>query len=139
MKTLQELINLIGRTDGKNDLKVIEQWFIINDKESDGINLMNTLAKSKVEKLECIVDRTSLYQGLAQGLCENYGTEIGGQLHDIMLLFLLGYDIENEYPHHFDWLKFTIPKLKQTVPFCVPFRVWMEGKGIEFGEKINAK
>lgn len=139
MKTLQELINLIGRTDGKNDLKVIEQWFIINDKESDGIDLISTLSKSKVDKLDCIINRASFYQGVAEGLCKNYGTEIGGRLYDITLLFLLGHDIENEYPHHFDWLRFTVPQLKQTAPFCMPFRVWMKSKGIEFGEEINAK
>lgn len=50
MKSLKELVNMQTLT-GESDFEIIYDWFIENDKELEGITLMEKLARGKAEKL----------------------------------------------------------------------------------------
>ena len=50
MTTLKELISTQKYT-GLSDIDIIKAWFIDNNMESEGINLMAELSKSKFDKV----------------------------------------------------------------------------------------
>lgn len=138
MITLKELV-LMQPITGKEDIEMITDWFIENDKESEGISLMNILAKAKCDKVENrlakVMGDMTMYGG-ADVLYKTFGNEVGGRLNHIITLFILGYDIEKDYPSYFEWLKETIPTLKQPKIFWREFAEWLESKGIYFkGDK----
>lgn len=134
MVTLKELVEMQKFT-GKTDTEIIIDYMVLNDLESEGINLMNILAKAKCDKLSNELGRVkgslSLYGG-ADILYKKYGNKIGGRLNTIIILFILGYDIEKDYAGHFEWLKETIPTLKVPKIFWRDFYDWLSSKGIYF-------
>lgn len=134
MITLKELVNMQSFT-GETDTEIIIKYFVKNDLESEGINLMNILAKAKCDKLSNELGKVkgdlSLYGG-ADILYKKFGNKIGGRLNTIIILFILGYDIEKDYAGHFEWLKETIPTLKAPKIFWGEFYRWLESKGIYF-------
>ena len=134
MKTLKELVAMQTFT-GKSDLDIIQDWFVENEMESEGIDLMNRLAKIKIDKqsfeLGKLKGSLSMYGG-TDVLYKEFGNKIGGKLDKIIILFILGYDIEKEYVGHFEWLKETIPTLKCPKIFWREFYDWLASKGIYF-------
>ena len=134
MVTLKELVQM-QQFDNKEDIEIIRDWFIQNEMESEGINLMNILAKSKSDKLSDELGKLkgnlSMYGG-ADILYKYFGNKIGGKLNHIIILFILGYDIEKDYADYFKWLKETIPTLKCPKIFWREFAEWLNSKGIYF-------
>ena len=134
MVTLKELVEM-QRFTGKTDTEIIIEYMVVNDLESEGINLMNILAKNKCDKLSDELGRVkgglTLYGG-ADILYKKFGNKVGGKLNHIIILFILGYDIEKEYPTHFEWLKETIPTLKCPKVFWRDFYNWLTDKEIYF-------
>ena len=45
MKSLKELVEF-QNISNKSDMEIITDWFVLNEKESEGINLMNVLVES---------------------------------------------------------------------------------------------
>ena len=134
MKTLKELV-LMQNLNNKTDIEIIKDWFVENERESEGIDLMNILAKSKSDRLSnelCTLKGKIAMYGGADILYKNFGVKIGGRLNTIITLFILGYDIEKEYTDHFEWLKSTIPTLKCPKIFWRDFYEWLESKEIYF-------
>ena len=134
MKSLRELVNMQTLT-GESDFEIIYDWFIENDKELEGITLMEKLARGKAEKLGNELGRIkghlSMYNG-TYNLYEEFGPEIGGKLDHIIVLHILGFDIEKDYPQYWEWLKETIPTLKCPLIFWRDFNDWLGSKGIYF-------
>ncbi len=134
MITLKELVNMQPLTQ-KTDFEIITDYFIQNDLESKGIDLMNILAKAKCDKLSNELGKVkgnlSMYGG-ADVLYKHFGNKIGGKLNHIITLFILGYDIEKDYPTCFEWLKETIPTLKCPKIFWKEFYEWLASKEIYF-------
>ena len=142
MITLKELVNM-QQLNNKEDIEIILDWFIENEMESEGINLMNILAKSKCDRLSDELGKLkgnlSMYGG-ADILYKTFGNEIGGRLNTIITLFIIGYDIEQCYPGHFEWLTETIPTLKCPKIFWRDFYDWLISKEIYFkGDTKNEK
>lgn len=139
MITLKELVDIQPLTD-KKDIEIITDWFIENEMESKGIDLMNILAKSKMDKqsleLRKIKGDLSMYAG-SSILCKKFGNEVGGKLDHIIHLFIAGFDIENDYPKQFEWLCETIPTLKCPTIFWRDFYDWLKSKQIYFSEDKN--
>jgi hypothetical protein len=134
MITLKELVEM-QRFNQKTDTEIIIDYYVLNDLESEGINLMNILAKEKCDKLSDELNKVkgslSMYAG-SSILYGKFGKETGGRLDHIIILFILGYDIEKDYPTHFQWLKETIPTLKCPKVFWREFYEWLISKGIYF-------
>lgn len=138
MITLKELVAMQSLNQ-KTDIEIIVDYFTINELESEGINLMNVLAKSKCDRLSSELGKLkgnlSMYGG-ADILYKEFGLKVGGRLNTIIMLFILGFDIENVYKGHFEWLKETIPTLKCPKIFWKDFYDWLVSKEIYFkGEK----
>lgn len=101
---------------GESDFEIIYNWFIENDKELEGITLMEKLARGKAEKLGNELGRIKGHLSMY-----NVGPEIGGKLNHIIILHILGFDIEKDYPQYWEWLKETIPTLKCPLIFWRDF------------------
>lgn len=65
-------------------------------------------------------------------LFKEYKPEIASKLNHIIVLYILGLDIEQYYPQHIEWLKETIPTLKCPTVFWRDFYEWLKSKGIYF-------
>lgn len=134
MITLKELVAMQSFNQ-KTDIEIIVDYFTINELESEGINLMNVLAKSKCDRLSNELSKLkgnlSMYGG-ADILYKEFGIKVGGRLNTIIMLFILGFDIENVYKGHFEWLKETIPTLKCPKIFWKDFYDWLVSKEIYF-------
>lgn len=134
MITLKELVAM-QQFNQKTDTEIIVDYFVENELESEGINLMNILAKSKCDRLSNELGKLkgnlSMYGG-ADILFKEYGNKIGGRLNTIIILFIIGYDIEKDYVGHFEWLKETIPTLKCPKIFWKDFYDWLVSKEIYF-------
>lgn len=134
MKSLRELVNMQTLT-GEADFEIIYDWFIENDKELEGITLMEKLATNKANRLANEIDRIkgnmSMYAG-TDILFKEYKPEIASKLNHIIILYILGLDIEQYYPQHIEWLKETIPTLECPTVFWRDFYEWLKSKGIYF-------
>lgn len=138
MKSLRELIAYQGLS-GKTDIEIIYDWFIENNMEIDGLTLITQLAKTKANKLDNELNKIradmSMYAG-ADILYKTYKNDIASKLNLIIIRFILGFDIEKDYPQDMEWLKENIPNLKLPPIFWKKFLEWLESKGIYFkGEK----
>lgn len=134
MKSLRELVNMQTLT-GETDLEIIYDWFTENNMEIEGITLMEKLATNKANRLANEIDRIrgnmSMYAG-TDILFKEYKPEIASKLNHIIVLYILGLDIEQYYPQHIEWLKETIPTLECPTVFWRDFDEWLKSKGIYF-------
>lgn len=136
MKSLKELVSIQDMM-GMSDIEVIYNWFVENEKELDGITLMEKLSRIKAEKLSNELGRIkgnlSMYSGTST-LYKAFGNKIGSRLNHIIILYILGFDIKKDYPQYFEWLKETIPTLKCPAVFWRDFDDWLGSEGIYFKE-----
>ena len=134
MKSLKELI-AYQTLSGKQDIEIIFDWFTENNMEIEGISLMEKLAINKAVKLSNEIDRIkgnmSTYGG-TDILFKYYKPDIASTLNHIIILYILGFDIEQNYPEYIEWLKETIPTLKCPSVFWRDFYEWLKSKGIYF-------
>ena len=105
MKSLKELI-AYQNLSGKQDIEIIYDWFAENNMEIEGISLMEKLATNKANRLANEIDRItgnmSMYAG-TDILFREYKPEIASKLNHIIVLYILGFDIEKYYPQHIEW------------------------------------
>ena len=138
MKSLKELVSY-QNLSGKQDIEIIFDWFAENNMEIEGISLMEKLATNKANRLANEIDRIKSNMSMYAGtdiLFREYKSEIASKLSHIIVLYILGLDIEQYYPQHIEWLKETIPTLKCPSVFWRDFYEWLKSKGIYFkGEK----
>ena len=134
MKSLKELV-AYQNLSGKQDIEIIFDWFAENNMEIEGISLMEKLATNKANRLANEIDRIKSNMSMYAGtdiLFREYKSEIASKLNHIIVLYILGLDIEQYYPQHIKWLKETIPTLKCPSIFWRDFYEWLKSKGIYF-------
>lgn len=134
MKSLKELV-AYQNLSGKKDIEIICNWFTENNMEIEGISLMEKLATNKANRLTNEIDRIKSNMSMYAGtdiLFREYKSEIASKLNHIIVLYILGLDIEQYYPQHIKWLKETIPTLKCPSVFWRDFYEWLKSKGIYF-------
>ena len=134
MKSLKELV-AYQNLSGKQDIEIIFDWFAENNMEIEGISLMEKLATNKANRLANEIDRIKSNMSMYAGtdiLFREYKSEIASKLNHIIVLYILGLDIEQYYPQHIKWLKETIPTLKYPSIFWRDFYEWLKSKGIYF-------
>ena len=134
MKSLKELV-AYQNLSGKQDIEIIFDWFTENNMEIEGISLMEKLATNKANRLANEIDRIKSNMSMYAGtdiLFREYKSEIASKLNHIIVLYILGLDIEQYYPQYIKWLKETIPTLKCPSIFWRDFSDWLGSRGIYF-------
>ena len=140
MVTLKELVDLAPLT-GNSDIEIIKSFFIQNDLEEKGMDLIHELTKSKIAKLnrkqyiakEWIPYLTSDY------LYENYDLETATWQHKLELNYLVngGKGLDKNF---LEWAKENVPHIEQPECYFFPFVDWLEERGIKFKKrKVQGK
>lgn len=137
--TLKELMFHFG---SRSDEDVVIDWIFENGVEENIIQFINKIHKKKYQELEDkyveLYNNIYMYSG-STSVIERYGRKIGSHLDRLTYLFILGKDIENELPEEFEWLKQTIPTLKEPRLFWNPFYEWLKSKNINFMKREGRK
>ena len=140
MTTLAELISTQKYT-GLSDIEIIKAWFIDNDKESEGINLIAELSKFKFDKVDRQLKNAQTWIPIVPDTYESnksmkkkVSKEEGNYLNKITQSFLLGLDLNDDL---LNWAKTNIPNIKTPSVIFTPMVKWLKGKyKIEFADKV---
>ena len=137
--TIKELVNEQKFND-MTDIQLIERFFILNNLELEGIDLINQLTKSKVEKMrhtQAIMKSWASYIP-SKYLYETYDLDTADKLHMLELDYLSN-DLELSKPR-LEWAEKNIPNIKMPKIYFRPLIEWLDEKNIRFkGEKPIAK
>lgn len=139
MSTLEELISTQKYT-GLSDIDIIKTWFIDNDKESEGINLMAELSKSQFDKIYLQLKNAQTWIPIVPDVYESnkstkykVSEEEGKYLNKITQRFLLGLELNDDL---LNWAKNNIPNINTPTTIFVPMAKWLKSKyKIEFADK----
>lgn len=134
MKTLREFVEWQRLTD-LEDINIIKLWFIENNRESEGLEIIAELAESKVNKLQDVLDGARAWLPILPDLEKsNQGLltkEQADMLQKIITTFLLGMDLKES--GLYSWAEKEIPKMKCPTIIFVPCVKWLKEKyGIRF-------
>lgn len=130
MTTLKELVEN-QKWNEMNDIQIIHQYFILNNIEEQGMELINNLAKAKIEKMR---HRQEIIQTWACSLptdylYKNYDLDIAIHLHNIELDFIINGEVTGCY---LEWARENVPKIKMPKVYFQPCIEWMNDNGINF-------
>ena len=139
--TLKQLIKEQQCT-GESDIDIIKRWFIINDQESEGMELVVKLSKAKYIKLDSIMKQAKLWIPSMPDFYEcNKGTkneltrEQARKLTIISYRYLLDMNLDDNL---LDWAKKTIPTLNTPNYLFNPMIDWLKSSyGIEFADEVG--
>ena len=137
--TLKELVDNQKYT-GLSDMDIIEAWFTLNNKESEGMSLITQLSKSKLNKLENTLSYARMWIPTVPPIYEaNIGgkhsvsKDVGNKLDAIIQRHLLGMPLNEKL---LNWAKETIPTMNTPAIMFVPAIEWLRDEyGIEFADK----
>ena len=135
--SLKELIKYQEFAD-ISDLGIIKEWFIRNNREAEGIELIAELSKSQAKKLESILCNARMWIPTLSNTFQNLRTEVSEEFalkfNIICNMYLLNMDLSDSL---LEWAKETIPKLKTPSVIFRPALEWLKEKyGVEFKDKI---
>lgn len=140
MVTLKELVSLTPLT-GASDMEIIKSFFVQNDLEEEGMDLIHELTKSKIEKLNRNLRRaqSEIPTLPSKYLYLNYDLETANWLHKLELNYLVnGGDGLNK--QFLEWAEENVPNIEQPKIYYFPLVDWLEEKGIKFKErKVKGK
>ena len=131
MKTLKELVESQEYT-GMSDIEIIRTFFITNNMEVEGLDLIYELTKSKVEKLkqEQYIVREWCTSLPSTYLYETYELEVADRLHMMELDYLTnGGKLSDSY---LAWAKENVPNIIKPTAYLRPLLDWLENRGIRF-------
>ena len=131
MITLKELIQNQTWSDA-TDIQIIKAYFELNDLETDGIDIISELTKTKINKIKnkYEVAETWVCMLPSKYLYENYSLDIADRLHRLELDYLMnGCELSDK---QFKWAKKNVPNIKMPECYFQPLIVWLEEKGIKF-------
>ena len=135
MITLKQLVEEQKYTE-MSDIAVIKTFFITNDMEEEGMDLIHELTKSKVEKLkrERYMVKTWASALPSKYLYQKYDLDTADRLHNLELNYISnGGELSTGY---LEWAKENIPNIKMPQVYFRPLIEWLEDKGVRFkGEK----
>lgn len=137
MVTLEQLVKE-QKITGMSDIQIIQAFFETNDMEVEGMDLIQNLTKSKIEKMRqkerMVKDWTSFLP--SKYLYEHYDLDTADRLHTLELDFLAnGGELSNT---RLKWAKENVPSIERPKAYFNPLVAWLEKKGILFeGENPN--
>lgn len=135
MKTLKDLL-IEAKISGKTDIQIIEEWFIANDCESEGISMISKLAESKSNKIQKQLNYARIWIPNAVDMRDVVSDlNVARILNRIFQYCILGLDL-SKYDEN--WAKENIPKMNIPKMFFMPCCVYLKKRyGIEFKDKPN--
>ena len=133
LMTLKELVE-IQSFSGEPDISIIKNWFVLNDKETEGITLLAELSESKSRKLEHTLRnaRTWIHNipELYEANKRRIPKDVCQKLTKITYMYLLDMPLSDKM---LDWAKATIPTMKMPKVIFVPMVEWLRDEyWIEF-------
>ena len=138
MVTLEQLVRE-QKITGMSDIQIIQAFFETNDMEVEGMDLIQNLTKSKIEKMrqkeKMVKDWVSYLP--SKYLYENYDLDTADNLHTLELDFLSnGGELSGK---RLKWARENIPSIERPQAYFNPLVAWLEEKGILFKgeEKSN--
>jgi hypothetical protein len=135
MITLEQLVKEQKYTE-MNDIAVIKTFFIMNNMEEEGMNLIHELTKSKVEKLKREQDIVKTWVSAlpSKYLYQKYDLDTADRLHNLELNYISnGCELSVSY---LKWAKENIPNIKMPQVYFKPLIEYLDSKDIRFkGEK----
>lgn len=136
MVTLKDLLNYQPLT-GASDTEIIQAYFIENDLEEEGMDLIHQLTKSKIEKLKrrqyMVEEWTPRLP--SKYLYENYDLNTADMLHSLELDYLAnGGKLSDSF---LKWAKENVPNIIQPEVYFFPLVDWLEERDIKFIERNN--
>lgn len=144
IKVFLEYLVECNRFTKQPDLYLIKEWFIKNNLEEEGLNLIVDLARSKSNKLEASL-RSIRNWDLNMVTSEQferlgYDKDTSKKLELIERLGLLNNDLK-QYTSLYEWAKETIPTLNGPSEIYIPTLRYLKKYNIYFKnmteEKIN--
>lgn len=131
MVTLKQLMDE-QKLSGLSDIGVIRTFFDLNDMEEEGMDLINELTKSKVEKLKRrqrqVEEWTSHLP--SKYLYENYDLDVADRLHTLELDYLShGCELTSG---RLKWAKENIPNIEKPYFYFQPLVEYLDSKDIRF-------
>lgn len=138
MITLEQLVNE-QKITRMSDIQIIQAFFETNDMEVEGMDLIQNLTKSKIEKMRqkerMVKDWVSYLP--SKYLYEHYDLDTADKLHTLELDFLSnGGELSNT---RLKWAKENVPSIERPKAYFNPLVAWLEEKDILFKgeEKSN--
>ena len=131
MVTLKQLVEN-QQWDEMSDIGVIRTFFVLNDMEEEGMDLIHELTKSKVEKLkhkQRVVEEWISYLP-SKYLYENYDLDIANRLHNLELDYL-SHDCKLS-SNRLEWAKENIPNIEMPLVYFQPLVEYLDSKDIRF-------
>ena len=135
MTTLKGLIEKFGNT--LTDMQLIEEWFIRNNQESEGLKLVSKLAQSQLNKVERKYDYARTWIPVKVDMCDVcWDKDVARKLDKIINCQILGLELPDDL---LKWARDTIPTMKMPSLFFMDTAKWLDERfGIKFkdSEKI---
>ena len=131
MITLKELVQNQAWTDA-TDIQIIKAYFEMNDLESDGIDIISELTKSKINKIKnrYAVAETWVCMLPSKYLYEKYELDIADRLHRLELDYLMnGGELSDK---QLKWAKENVPNIRMPECYFQPLIAWLEDREIRF-------
>ena len=129
MITLKGLIEKFGNT--LTDMQLIEEWFIRNNQEAEGLKLVSELAQSQLNKVERKYDYARTWIPVRVDMCDVCPNEdVARKLDKIINYQILGLELPDNL---LKWAKETIPTMKMPSLFFMDTAKWLDERfGIKF-------
>ena len=132
MVTLKQLVNQQEFFDDMSDIDIIRTFFVENDMEEEGLQLIYQLTEAKLNKMKrqqrIVKEWTSRLP--SKYLYEKYNLETANKLHILELDFLSnGCKLSDD---RLEWAKENIPNTKMPKLYFRPLIEWLDDKGIRF-------
>lgn len=131
MISLKDLI-LDQKILGLSDIEVIKRYFVLNDLEVEGLDIIEELTKSKIEKLKQQQDvaKTWVNSLPSTYLYENYDLKTANMLHNLELNYLVNNKTLTD--NYLNWAKENIPNIKRPQVYFNPLVDYLEKNGVYF-------
>lgn len=131
MITLRELVQEQTWND-MTDIQIIKAYFELNDLESNGIDIISELTKSKINKIKnrYAVAETWVCMLPSKYLYENYELDVADRLHRLELDYLMnGGELSDK---QLKWAKENVPNIRMPECYFQPLIAWLEDREIRF-------
>lgn len=134
MTTLKELVDNQELTND-SDIQIIKTFFILNNMEEEGVDLIYQLTKSKIQKVKAkqAIGEEWITRLPSEYLYENYNLKVANKLHKLELDYLIhGGELTNTW---LKWAKENVSNIIRPECYFNPLVEWLVGKGIKFKKR----